>query len=213
LEPWGIPTGFFDLWQNPRLCRHLHLPLQSGCDTTLRRMIRRTSQREFRAVVQVARQAAPDIAIATDVIVGFPGETDEEFAISRDFIEEMAFADMHIFRYSQRPGTAAARMKDQVSEEAKHQRSDDLHILKNKCQERYARQFVGKAMPVLWEAVGGATQDGFINSGYTDNYLRVRSIVPDVLTNQISEASLVSYDAEAGLMHGLITTERVSNGR
>src|SRR5262249_1459661 len=106
LEPWGIAPGFFALWENPRLCRHLHLPLQSGCDTPLRRMSRRTSPAEFRAVVESARSHIRDLAIATDVIVGFPGETDEEFAISRAFIEEMSFADMHIFRYSKRPGTA-----------------------------------------------------------------------------------------------------------
>ena len=202
LEPWGIPSGFFDLWQNPRMCRHLHLPLQSGCDSTLRRMIRRTSQSEFRAVVEAARQTIPDVAIATDIIVGFPGETDQEFSISRDFIEAMNFADMHVFRYSQRPATAAARMGNQVSEDVKHRRSDELHDLKRRCQERFARQFVGKSMPVLWEAVSGATQNGFINSGYTDNYLRVRSIVPDVLTNQISETTLISFDVEAGLMQG-----------
>jgi threonylcarbamoyladenosine tRNA methylthiotransferase MtaB len=202
LEPWGITPGFFDLWQNARLCRHLHLPLQSGCDATLHRMIRRTSQREFRAVVESGRQAIPDLAIATDVMVGFPGETDEEFAISRDFIEEMNFADMHIFRYSQRPGTGAARMGNQVPEETKFRRSDDLRTLKEKCQRGFAQQFVGSSLPVLWEAVGGATEAGFINSGYTDNYLRVRCITPEVLTNQISEAQLIRYDTEAALMHG-----------
>jgi threonylcarbamoyladenosine tRNA methylthiotransferase MtaB len=202
LEPWGITPGFFDLWQNPRLCRHLHLPLQSGCDTTLRRMIRRTSQREFREIVETARQTIPDVAIATDVMVGFPGETDVEFAISRDFIEEMNFADMHIFRYSKRPGTGAARMPNQVSEQIKHQRSDELHVLKRECQQRFAQRFVGKSMPILWEAVGGVTPDGFINSGYTDNYLRVRCVAPEILTNAISEARLVGYDAETALIQG-----------
>jgi threonylcarbamoyladenosine tRNA methylthiotransferase MtaB len=202
LEPWGITPGFFDLWQNPRLCRHLHLPLQSGCDATLRRMIRRTSQAEFREVIEATRQAIPDVAIATDIIVGFPGETDDEFAISREFIKEMDFADMHIFRYSKRPGTAAARLPDQVSEEAKRRRSDELHALQREQEQHFARQFVGKSMPILWEAVGGATDHGFINSGYTDNYLRVRCVVPEVLTNQISMARLVNYDAQSALMHG-----------
>jgi threonylcarbamoyladenosine tRNA methylthiotransferase MtaB len=107
---------------------------------------------------------------------------------------------MHIFRYSQRPETAAARLPHQVSDEIKHQRSDILHTLNAECQERFAQRFVGEVMPVLWEVVGGATQDGFINNGYTDNYLRVRCVVPDVLTNQINMVKLASFNA--GLMHG-----------
>src|SRR5260221_8791878 len=104
-------------------------------------MIRRTSQSEFRAVVEAARQAIPDVAIATDIIVGFPGETDQEFSISRDFIEAMNFDDMHVFRYSQRPATAAARMGDQVSEDVKHRRSDELHDLNSRSHEPVALQF------------------------------------------------------------------------
>src|SRR5690606_26561295 len=116
LEPWDLAPEFFDLWQNPRLCRHLHLPLQSGCDATLKRMLRRTNQRQFRALVQAARERIPDVSITTDVIAGFPGETDEEFAISEAFIREMQFAGLHVFRYSKRPGTAASRMRSHVSE-------------------------------------------------------------------------------------------------
>jgi len=207
LEPWGISDGFFDLWANPRLCRHLHLPLQSGCDATLRRMIRRTSQAQFRAIVEAARAAIPDVAIATDVIVGFPGETDEEFAISRDFIEAMDFAGMHIFRYSARPGTAAVRLPDHVSEDAKKARSDVLQAIADAGEQRFAGAFLGQVRPVLWEAISGATDAGFINNGYTDNYLRVRLITPEVLTNQITPVRLLQIDPETGIIAGALHPE------
>ncbi len=205
LEPWGITPQLLGLWAHPRLCRHLHLPLQSGCDATLRRMVRRTSQAEFRALVQSIRETVPDMAIATDVIVGFPGETDEEAAISQAFIEEMDFAALHVFRYSKRPGTAAVRLPNHVRDEVKKERSDRLQAIANRDRQRYAERFVGQTLPVLWEAVGGATEAGFVNSGYTDNYIRVGCIVPEVLTNRITHVRLTGYDAERSLMHGALT--------
>jgi threonylcarbamoyladenosine tRNA methylthiotransferase MtaB len=203
LEPWGIGEGFFSLWEAPRLCHHLHLPLQSGCDATLKRMIRRITPERFRTIVKLAREAVPDMAIATDVIVGFPGETDEEFAISRAFIEEMEFAGMHVFRYSKRPGTAAERLPNHVSDAIKHERSEILTAIATAGEKRYAEQFLGATRDVLWEAISGATEGGFINSGYTDNYLRVRMIVPRVLTNAITPVQLLSYDQDQGVIDGL----------
>lgn len=201
LEPWGVTPAFLALFDNPRLCRHLHLPLQSGCDATLHRMIRRTTQAEFRALVLAIRERVPDVAIATDVIVGFPGETDEEFAVSKTFIEEMDFAGIHVFRYSKRPGTAAVRLPDHVNEDVKHARSEQIQAIGQDGKQRFTSRFVGHTMPVLWEAVSGATDAGFINSGYTGNYIRVQCIVSHVLTNHISATRLVSYDAVKGLMH------------
>jgi threonylcarbamoyladenosine tRNA methylthiotransferase MtaB len=198
LEPWGISNALLSLWENPRLCQHLHLPLQSGCDATLRRMIRRTSQKEFRALVQSIRKRVPDMAIATDVIVGFPGETDEEFAISKAFIEEMDFAGIHVFRYSKRPGTAAARLPNHVADDVKKARSDELQAIGQEGRRRYAERFIGRTVPVLWEAVSGATENGFINSGYAGNYIRVVYIVPEVLTNRITDTRLVAYDSQRG---------------
>jgi threonylcarbamoyladenosine tRNA methylthiotransferase MtaB len=190
LEPWDLSPEFFDLWQNPRLCRHLHLPLQSGCDSTLKRMLRRTNQRQFRALVQAARERVPGVSITTDVIVGFPGETDEEFAISEDFIREMAFAGLHVFRYSKRPGTAAARMRGHVSDAVKKQRSTRLRALADEMERQYAAQFAGAVLDVLWEQITGATEDGFVNVGYTDNYIKVRGVHPRVLTNMITPARM-----------------------
>jgi threonylcarbamoyladenosine tRNA methylthiotransferase MtaB len=200
LEPWGITEGFFALWDSNRMGKHLHLPLQSGCDATLKRMIRRTTQQEFRAIVEAARAAVPDLSITTDVIVGFPGETDEEFAISQTFIEEMQFAGMHIFRYSQRPGTAAARLPNHVGEAVMKQRSDVLHTISRRDEAQFAQRFMGTRAQVLWEAISGSTDAGFINNGYTDNFIRVRCIAPRVLTDQITETRLVVWDVDAGVM-------------
>jgi threonylcarbamoyladenosine tRNA methylthiotransferase MtaB len=194
LEPWDLTEDFFQLWADaPRLCRHLHLPLQSGCDATLRRMRRRTSQAEFRQVVHLARAAAPSIKLTTDVIVGFPGETDAEFAITEDFIEEIDFAGMHVFRYSPRPGTPAARLKDHLPEAVKKARSARLLALAAAGERRFCERFAGGAFEVLWEHISGATEDGFINVGYTDHYVRVRCIHPRVLTDQITTARLGRY--------------------
>lgn len=205
LEPWGITPGFFQLWQSPRLGRHLHLPLQSGCDATLRRMIRRVSQAEFRQIVLTARADIPDLSITTDVIVGFPGETDAEFDISLAFIEEMDFAGMHVFRYSKRPGTAAVRMPNHVSEDVKKARSDTLQMISRAGERRFAERFVGRTLAVLWEAISGASEGGFLNNGYTDNFIRVYCTTPEVLTDQIIPMTFTAYDAEHGILHGTLT--------
>jgi threonylcarbamoyladenosine tRNA methylthiotransferase MtaB len=203
LEPWGLPRDLFTLWEDRRLCRHLHLPLQSGCDATLKRMARRTSQAAFRALIAEIRAVMPDAAIATDVIVGFPGETDEEFAISRAFIEEIDFAALHVFRYSLREGTPAARMPNQVPEATKRARAETLIALGEQRARRFAERFIGRARPVLWEAVSGATPQGFLNNGYTDNFLRVRCTVPRVLSNTITDARLLGFADDGALLAAL----------
>lgn len=203
LEPWDLSPEFFDLWQNPRVCRHLHLPLQSGCDATLKRMARRTNQAQFRALLRAARTRIPGVRITTDVIVGFPGETDTEFAISEAFIQEMEFAGLHVFRYSKRPGTAAARMGGHVSEDVKRERSARLIALSDELERRYAESFVGETLSVLWEHVGGATPDGFMNVGYTDTYIRAGCVHPRALTNHITSARMDVY--HAGLQQMAVT--------
>ncbi|MCU0498610.1 MAG: tRNA (N(6)-L-threonylcarbamoyladenosine(37)-C(2))-methylthiotransferase MtaB [Anaerolineae bacterium] len=193
LEPWDLSEGFFSLWQDPRVCRHLHLPLQSGSDRTLKRMLRRTNQANFSALVSAAREAVPEICITTDVIVGFPGETESEFSESYAFIEAMDFAGLHVFPYSKRPGTAAARMRNHVRDEVKKDRSARLIALSKAGEGRFAQRFIGQTFPVLWEQIAGVTQEGFMNVGYTDHYIRVRCIHPRVLTNQILPALLLQY--------------------
>ncbi|NDJ76151.1 MAG: tRNA (N(6)-L-threonylcarbamoyladenosine(37)-C(2))-methylthiotransferase MtaB, partial [Chloroflexi bacterium] len=186
LEPWDLSPDFFTLWENPRLCRHLHLPLQSGCDATLRRMARRTSQESFRALVAAARAQIPDLALSSDMITGFPGETDDEFETSYAFSQEMDFMKIHVFRYSQRAGTAAAHMAGQVPDAVKKARSARLLALSDAGAERFWARFIGQPQRVLWEQVTGASEAGFRNSGLTDNYIRMEMDAPNALTNTIS---------------------------
>ncbi|MCB9451010.1 MAG: tRNA (N(6)-L-threonylcarbamoyladenosine(37)-C(2))-methylthiotransferase MtaB [Anaerolineaceae bacterium] len=198
LEPWDLAPSFFDLWDNPRLCRHLHLPLQSGSDATLKRMLRRTTQVQFRALVEAARARIPGVSITTDVIVGFPGETDAEFAESAAFIAEMDFAGLHVFRYSRRPGTAAARMRGHIPKDVQKTRSAHLLALASDMENRFAAQFAGETLPVLWEQIAGVQEEGFLNVGYTDNYIRVRCVHPRPLTNHILPAQVAGYDLATG---------------
>lgn len=204
LEPWDLAPDFFDLWQDSRLCPHLHLPLQSGCDATLKRMRRHTNQRQFRALAKAARAAIPDLRLTTDVIVGFPGETENEFAESTEFIREMDFAGLHVFRYSSRPGTPASRMRQQVSSRVKKERSAKLLVLSRAGEKRFAERMLGSSRPALWEQVIGATPTGFINSGYTDNYLRIRALHPRDLSNVITRVELQSF--AGGEIHGTVDT-------
>ncbi len=212
LEPWDLAPDFFSLWRDARLCRHLHLPLQSGCDATLKRMRRQTSQRQFRQLLAAARSAIGGLRVTTDVIVGFPGETDAEFAESERFIREMDFGGLHVFRYSQRPGTPAARMKKQVAAADKKSRSARLLAHCQEQERRYAERLCGASRSVLWEQVTGATPQGFINTGYTDDYQRVQTIHPRDLTNIITRTRLNCYTD--GLIHGTVKEiEPPANGQ
>ena len=202
LEPWDLSPGFFDLWKNTRLCRHLHLPLQSGCDTTLKRMRRNTDQASFRALVSAARREIPDLRLTSDVIAGFPGESDAEFETSFEFIKEMEFGGLHVFRYSSRPGTPASRMKQQVLKHVKKERSARLLELSESATERFATGLLGRTMKVLWEQITGATPHGYVYGGYTDNYMRVRSTSQRDLVNRVTATKLGSY--ADGLIHGKV---------
>jgi threonylcarbamoyladenosine tRNA methylthiotransferase MtaB len=190
LEPWDVPEDFFDLWQDARLCRHLHLPLQSGCAATLRRMARKTSPPDFAQLVKSARQAVPEIAITTDVIVGFPGESEAEFEQSLAFIEEMQFAGGHVFTYSARPGTAAARMPEQVTNRVRTERNRIMRQAFEKSSAQYQSGFIGAEFPVLWESATAFGPQGWRLSGLTDNYLRVYSQAPWALWNEITPVKL-----------------------
>ena len=209
LEPWDLSADFFDLWQDQRLCRHLHLPLQSGCDATLKRMRRNTSQREFRGLIDWARAAIDELRITSDVIVGFPGETDAEFAESERFIRDLKLDGLHVFRYSSRPGTPASRMRGQIDSATKKQRSARLLAISQAAERDFAESLRGKSQSVLWEQVIGATPDGFIHSGYTDNYMRVRATHPRDLSNVIARVRMGSF--KDGAIHGTVE-ELVSAG-
>jgi threonylcarbamoyladenosine tRNA methylthiotransferase MtaB len=135
-------------------------------------MARRTNQRQFDQLVQAARAAIPDLAVTTDIIVGFPGESETEFAESIAFVEAMAFAKLHIFRFSRRDGTAAATMRGQVRPQVAKERSEHMHALNAGLEQSFRRKFVGRTMPVLWES-SEPFGFGLQWSGLTGNYLRV----------------------------------------
>jgi threonylcarbamoyladenosine tRNA methylthiotransferase MtaB len=191
IEPWDLSPAFFELWQDPRLCRHLHLPLQSGCDATLRRMHRRYTTAIFAQIVTAARETIPGVAITTDLIVGFPGESEEEFAASREFARRMAFARLHVFPYSMRPGTPAAAMPDQVSHTVKKARARQMITLGRQSAAQFQRGFVGQTLEVLWEHRRDADR-GCAWSGLTDNYIRVTTVSEEDLTNTLLPTHLIA---------------------
>ncbi len=186
LEPWDLDAEFFRLWENPRLCRHLHLPLQSGCAATLRRMARKTTPESFATLVTAARQVMPDVAITTDIITGFPGESEDEFRESLDFVRSMRFAGGHVFTYSPRPGTAAARMSDQIPFETRKERNAQMRHALAEAERAYQTGFIGAVLPVLWESAARLGPNGWEMSGLSGNYLRVNATAPRALWNQIT---------------------------
>jgi threonylcarbamoyladenosine tRNA methylthiotransferase MtaB len=174
-----------------RLAPHLHLPLQSGCDATLARMKRDYDTAEYADVVRQCREAVPGISITTDLIVGFPGETEEEWAQTRDFVRSMEFAKVHVFPYSKRPGTPAAEMDGQVPPGISQARTHEAIELGALSEAAYATQHLGRTLHVLWEERG----DGNTWTGLTENYLRVHTRSPLNLHNTITPVTLTSYDA------------------
>jgi threonylcarbamoyladenosine tRNA methylthiotransferase MtaB len=187
LEPWDLSSDFFNLWTNKRLMPHLHLPLQSGCDSTLKRMARKTTPRSFRELVAAARAVMPEVAITTDIIAGFPGETEDEFAQTLDFVREMNFADGHVFTYSARPGTGAARMKGQVQPEVRKKRNHILTEALAESAKSYREKFVGRKMSVLWESVSEMGDWGWQMEGLTENFLRAQAFAPAPRWNELDE--------------------------
>lgn len=188
VEPWDVDEPLLALWPNPRLCRQLHLPLQSGCEATLRRMGRRITAVEYARLLERIRAAVPDMAITTDIIVGFPGEDEAEFAESLAFVERMAFARLHVFPFSPRPGTPAARMDGRVSEPVLRERAARMRALGEQMAAAFRRRFLGQEMEVLWER---RRQDGLWH-GLTDNYLQVVTESPTDLHNRITRTRLVA---------------------
>jgi threonylcarbamoyladenosine tRNA methylthiotransferase MtaB len=171
LQPQDISPELLELWQDPRLCHHFHLALQSGSDSVLKRMGRCYRVEDYARAVELVRRAVPDAAITTDIMVGFPGESEAEFEESYLFCSEMDFAAIHVFPYSPRPGTLAAEMPAQVPETVKKARSQKMLALSAKSSKRFRRRFLGREMMVLWEAE--VSMGSGIYSGLTHNYIRV----------------------------------------
>ncbi|MEI6268109.1 MAG: tRNA (N(6)-L-threonylcarbamoyladenosine(37)-C(2))-methylthiotransferase MtaB, partial [Methylococcaceae bacterium] len=206
LEPWELPEDFFTLFHNPRLMPHLHLPLQSGSDTVLRRMARRCKTEEFAAIVSQLRAQIPHFNITTDIIVGFPGETEEEWQDSFNFIKQTGFGHIHIFTYSSREGTKAATLPNQLTNKIKKQRSQQLHGLANDMKLAFCQENIGNIFPVLWEGyhepLESEKQRVF---GYTPNYLKVSCVInnDESVENQTITTRLMAV--EEGYIVGEIT--------
>ncbi|MEO6458625.1 MAG: tRNA (N(6)-L-threonylcarbamoyladenosine(37)-C(2))-methylthiotransferase MtaB [Chloroflexia bacterium] len=174
-----------------RLAPHLHLPLQSGCDATLARMKRDYTTVEYEGVVRQCREAVPGVSITTDLITGFPGEDEYEWAETRAFVESMEFAKVHVFPFSRRPGTPAFSMENQVPDGVRHARTLEMRELGNRAEEAYAVRHLGTTQHVLWEH----SREGGWN-GLTANYVRVRTHSHRDLQNCVTPVTITAYDAD-----------------
>ncbi len=189
LEPNIITEEFVNrLKKVTKMCDHFHLSLQSGCDETLKRMNRKYTAETFEKEVNLLRKTFPDVALTTDVIVGFPGETEEEFNETYKYLSKIRFTKLHVFKYSPRKGTVAAKMKNQIDSTVKEKRSHKLIELSNECEIEFLDRYVGKELKVIFEK-----QDGEYIKGRTTNYLVVKAKETE-LENQIKDVKIVSRD-------------------
>ncbi|HHX75546.1 MAG TPA: radical SAM protein, partial [Firmicutes bacterium] len=176
VEPTEVSERLVELlFAEPKICPHLHLPLQSGDDEILRRMNRRYTAAEFLRLVDWLRSRIPDLALTTDVMVGFPGESETQFAHTLQVVRRAEFSRLHVFKYSPRRGTPAAKYKDQVPAPVKEERSQKLLAAGRELAAAYHRRFVGKTEKVLFEDTAG---NGKI-AGFTRHYVRVTAIAPE----------------------------------
>jgi len=191
LQPSEISSELLALWQDERLCRHFHLALQSGSETVLQRMKRSYSLDQYRRTVNLIKDKIPDVAITTDIMVVFPGESDEEFEQSYSFCQQAGFANIHVFPFSPRPETIAARMPKQIKDKVKAERNQRMLGLSRNSRHRFCEQFLGQTMPVLWEK---ETSPGSgIYSGLTGNYIRVFAHSEKPLSNEVTPVKLVEF--------------------
>ncbi len=201
LEPRLITEEFTrELAKLEKICPHFHLSLQSGCDTTLKRMNRKYTAAEYKNGCDILRKYFRNPAITTDVIVGFPGETEEEFEETKRFLEEIHFYEMHIFKYSKRQGTRAAVMPNQVPEELKTKRSNELLALEAKMSREFRGYYLGKEEEVLFEeAVQIEGKDYFV--GYTKEYVKVAKPI-------LAQASLKQTEEAGGEVHAEVGAQQ-----
>jgi threonylcarbamoyladenosine tRNA methylthiotransferase MtaB len=206
IEPWDFNLKLLSFWQDQRMCRHLHLPLQSGHDRILKAMGRPFTRRAYLELVDAIRKHIPDIALTTDVIAGFPGETVQEFTTTQMLIQQVGFAAGHVFTYSPRPGTAAFKMHDQVPVHLAKTRNARLREIFNETGYLYRDQFIGTETQVLWETCKHTANESFTLSGLTDNYLRVYASSTECLSNQLSDVLIESHAKKNQALIGRILT-------
>jgi threonylcarbamoyladenosine tRNA methylthiotransferase MtaB len=191
LQPSEIPSEFLALWQDERLCRHFHLALQSGSETVLQRMRRSYSLDQYQRTINLIKEEIPEVAITTDIMVGFPGESDAEFEQSCSFCQQAGFANIHVFPYSPRPETAAAGMPEQIKDKVKQERNQRMLELSRNSRHSFSEQFLGQTMPVLWEKE--TSPGSSIYSGLTGNYIKVFTHSEKSLSNKITPVKLVKF--------------------
>lgn len=191
LEPTLLTEEFVKrLRKLEKICDHFHLSLQSGCDETLKRMNRKYSTEDFRIIVNRLRENYKEVALTTDIIVGFPGETEEEFKKTYEFLQDIHFYKMHVFKYSPREGTKAAIMEDQVDGNRKEIRSNKLIEMSNKNEKDDNEKYLGKKLFVLFEE-----KDGEYIKGHTTNYKVVKVKTEDIkIENEIKEVEIIGED-------------------
>ena len=190
----------------PKICPHFHLSLQSGCDATLKRMNRHYTTAEYKAGCDILRKYFHNPAITTDVIVGFPGETEEEFAETKKYLEEIEFYEMHVFKYSKRQGTLAEKMPSQVPEQVKAKRSDELLKLEVKMSNNYRRAFEGMEVEALLETP--LDDDGDFITGYTREYIRV-AVETSELIKQAESIGVTERQLETGDFSNIIVRGKI----
>ncbi|MFH1131822.1 MAG: tRNA (N(6)-L-threonylcarbamoyladenosine(37)-C(2))-methylthiotransferase MtaB [Pseudomonadota bacterium] len=211
LEPWDLPLEFWELWQDKRLCPHLHLPLQSGCDAVLQRMFRRCTTKQYEDIVTEARSAIEGLTITTDIIVGFPGETDDEWNATLDFVRKIGFSHIHCFVFSARKEATAFGFGLRIPDGVKKERSQQLHDIANQMKEEQLRAWIGRERPVLWEGrpkrCSNTSRSVVRWRGLTDNYLRTETFVStnSELENRIQLVHLVSVE------NGILRAELPNN--
>ncbi len=199
LEPWDLPDDFPELFSNSRFMPHLHLPLQSGADSVLQRMARRCKVAEYRQLIDDLRRVVPELSITTDIIVGFPGETDEEWQQTLQAVEAIGFSHIHIFAYSPRDGTVAATLANPVSREIKRARSQALHELGERLKQQALQKAIGQQSTLLLESHCDENGDS-LWQGYTANFLRAELAAPAnaALKNRLLDIQItgISQDGE-----------------
>lgn len=189
IEPTLIDEDFMEkIIKIGKVCDHFHLSLQSGSDSVLKRMNRKYTTDEYRNIVKLIRKYMPNAGITTDIIVGFPGETDEEFMETLEFVEEIGFSRIHVFKYSPRKGTPAAKYEDQIDGNIKHNRSERLISLGERLIKQFNAGFIGANLSVLFEEES-KNEEGFME-GYTTNYIRVKSKESSQILGQIKNIEI-----------------------
>ena len=205
IEPWNLDDSFFKLWKDSRLCPHFHLPLQSGSAGVLHRMARNTTPEKFRSLVKTARSMIPGVAITTDIIVGFPGETEKEFEENLEFIREIGFSGGHVFKYSLREGTMAAKMPDKIPGTIARERARQVRAVLEQSGKEFMDQQIGEIRCVLWETARKTQNGEWMLKGLSENYARIQAPSNTKKWNEIDAVKVNSRSG--GVLTGQILAE------